>query len=89
MLKWEAEIQFCVYLCDRFILPALSREEVGALASGQVLLDERVADFVHANLAYSFVITQSGADALALERVVLWTTKPMLNATDFLMPPED
>jgi hypothetical protein len=59
--------QFCVYVCDRFVVPQLNADDMTALAAGTRLLDARTREFIHDQLGYRVVVTASGADARALE----------------------
>jgi hypothetical protein len=75
--------QFCVYVADRLVLPMLSSDEIAAISSGQRSFDSLVRTFIHANLLYRFVETESGVVAGALEmqvrRGVLRAGAPLLN----------
>jgi hypothetical protein len=42
--------QFCVYVADRFVLPALSQEDIAAIASGRHELDAFVRRYIHQQL---------------------------------------
>lgn len=59
--------QFCIYVCDGFVVPQLSTEDMTALASGVRLLDRRTREFINKHLCYRVVVTSSGAEARALE----------------------
>jgi hypothetical protein len=59
--------QFCVYVCDRFVVPQLNPDELAALANGGRFLDARTRQFIHDQLSYRVVVTASGSDARALE----------------------
>jgi hypothetical protein len=59
--------QFAIYICDRFVVPHLSRDEVEALARGERLLDARTPQYIQDHLTYRVVITASGSDARILE----------------------
>jgi len=56
--------QFNVYICDRFIVPTLTRDQQQAIAAGQLLLDRLTRDFIRENLTYRFLICQDGIEAL-------------------------
>ena len=75
--------QFNVYICDRFIVPALTRDQQQAIAAGQLLLDHMTRDFIRQNLAYRFLVCRDGTDALEIERHVragqLPAGRPYLN----------
>jgi hypothetical protein len=59
--------QFCVYVCDRFVVPQLSQDDMQALAGGARLLDSRTREFIHEHFSYRVVVTPTGADARAIE----------------------
>ena len=60
--------QFCVYVADRLVLPALSQEDITAIASGRHQMDAFVRRYIHENLKYRFVILPDGAAAYTIER---------------------
>jgi hypothetical protein len=62
--------QFCVYVCDRFVVQGLTPAQQHQLAVGSLSLDSLVRAFVHEPLAYRFVICSDGTEALKLEREV-------------------
>jgi hypothetical protein len=76
--------QFRVYVCDRLIVPTLTRSQQQELAVGDLSLDTVTRDFIRANLAYRFVTTPDSEAAFALERSVqrgaLEAGKPILNS---------
>jgi hypothetical protein len=59
--------QFCIYICDRFVIPRLSADDLAELAAGNRLLDGRTREFIREHLSYRVVVTDSGHDARALE----------------------
>jgi hypothetical protein len=59
--------QFSVYVFDRFLLPTLSPEDIGAAVAGTRRLDDDVRYFIQIHLSYRWVETESGADARSLE----------------------
>jgi hypothetical protein len=75
--------QFCVYVCDRFVVPALTSSQQQQLAAGGLLLDSLTRTFVRERLAYRFVVTADGAEAAkreeAVRRGVLSAGKPYLD----------
>ncbi|WP_141333109.1 hypothetical protein [Myxococcus sp. AB025B] len=75
--------KFCVYVCDRLVLPTLSPEDIQQVSSGALSLDERTQAFIHAHLGYRFVQVPDGASALSLENQVkggaLSCGPPLLN----------
>jgi hypothetical protein len=62
--------QFCVYVADRLVLPALSREDIGNIASGRHQMDAMVRRYIHENLSYRFEILADGAAAYAVETAI-------------------
>ena len=76
--------QFCVYVCDRFVLPALTREDIDRVARGELSLDSHTREFIRGRLTYRFVVTEDGRSALDLEAAVkagvLRAGKPLLNS---------
>ena len=62
--------QFCIYVADRFVLPSLSRPQVEDIAAATVKLDALTRDFIQAELRFRWCATSSGAEALALERLI-------------------
>jgi hypothetical protein len=73
---------FCVYVCDRLVLPGLHGRLAG-LADGSLSLDRETRAYVRASLGFRFVPVPDGATALALEREVrggsLRAGRPLLN----------
>ena len=74
--------QFCVYVCDRLVLPGLHGRLAG-LADGSLSLDRETRAYVRASLGFRFVPVPDGATALAREREVrggrLRAGRPLLN----------
>jgi hypothetical protein len=75
--------QFCVYICDRFVVPALTPGELNQLAQGQLRLDETIRAYIRGRLQYRFVPLRDAASAFALEKEIqagaLVVGKPYLN----------
>jgi hypothetical protein len=75
--------QFCVYVCDRFVVPHLSAQEQAQIGKGQLKLDDLTRTLIRDRYEYRFVTTPDGAEALALERELqrgaLSAGKPYLN----------
>ncbi len=59
--------QFCIYICDRFVIPRLGAADLAELAAGKRLLDGRTREFIREHLTYRVVVTGSGHEARALE----------------------
>lgn len=60
--------QFCVYVCDRFVLRCLSTEEIILIGNGALSLDSFIRTFIREHLAYRFIVTESGQEAATIER---------------------
>jgi hypothetical protein len=75
--------QFCVYVCDRFVVPMLTADQQAQIAAGQLGLDKLTRQLIHDHYTYRFVPTPDGVTALALERDIqkgaLEAGKPYLN----------
>jgi hypothetical protein len=62
--------QFCIYICDRFVLPMLSAEQIQAVGEGSLSLDSLTRDHIRNHLEYRFLVTRTGDDARRIERLV-------------------
>jgi hypothetical protein len=62
--------QFNVYICDRFVIPALSPRQQWDMGQGTLLLDQMTKDFIRAHLSYRFLVYSSVTEALAAERAL-------------------
>jgi hypothetical protein len=62
--------QFCVYVADRLVLPALSQQNIADIASGRHQMDAFVRRYIHENLCYRFVMLPDGAPAYTVEAVI-------------------
>jgi hypothetical protein len=75
--------KFNVYICDPFIVPALTRDQQQAIACGELLLDHMTRDFIRQNLGYRFLVCRDGTEAQEIERHVqagqLPAGRPYLN----------
>jgi hypothetical protein len=75
--------QFCVYVCDRLVLPSLGQVDVAKVAGGHLSLDALTREYIRDRLTYRFFVTETSADARKLEATVrvegLQGTMPMLN----------
>jgi hypothetical protein len=75
--------QFCIYICDRFVVPELTPSQQQQLAAGTLSLDRPTRAFIRERLAYRFITTADGIDARKLEEAVrrgaLSAGKPHLN----------
>jgi hypothetical protein len=59
--------QFAVYVCDRLVLPTLSREQIRQIAAGELSLDASTRVYIHENLGYRFGATKSYKEAMGIE----------------------
>ncbi len=75
--------QFCVYVADRLVLPALSQEDIADIASGRHQMDAFVRRYIHENLIYRFAMLPDGATAYEIEASIKdgkWSNgRPLLN----------
>jgi len=75
--------QFCVYVFDRLVLPALSAEEIQKAAEDLISLDAKVRDYIRTHCSYSLITTANKDDARSLEqracRGLPSIGKPLLN----------
>lgn len=62
--------QFNVYICDRFVVPALTAGQQRDIGEGKLLLDQMTKDFIRGHFSYRFAVYPNGAEALAAERDV-------------------
>ena len=59
--------QFCVYLCDRLVIPGLSGPDLEKLREGSLNLDAATRAYVRSRLAFRYVATIDDAVARAIE----------------------
>jgi hypothetical protein len=59
--------QFCIYVCDRLVLPTL-HNRISEIADGTLSLDQATRNYIRANLGFRWIATESGAEARQLER---------------------
>jgi hypothetical protein len=75
--------QFCVYVFDRLVLPALSRQQIQDAARGQLFLDGLTRQLIRQTLSYRFTLLGEAAAARATERQIqrggLASQLPLLN----------
>jgi hypothetical protein len=74
--------QFCIYVADFLVLPNLSIEDITAIHKREIRMDILVKEYVHQNLSYRYCLTEDGAQALALERLLVngaLGSPPLLN----------
>jgi hypothetical protein len=74
--------QFCIYVCDRFVLPRVL-DRILEIAAGQLSLDRLTREFIRAELGFRFIAVDDSAAALTIERTIqkgaLRAGKPLLN----------
>ena len=74
--------QFCVYVCDRLVLPTV-RDQIDDIAAGRFSLDQATRDYVRTELGFRMVQVTEGREALQVERLVqrgeLAVGRPALN----------
>ena len=75
--------QFCVYICDRLVLPRLGAAEIEQVGAGTLSLDRLTRDYVRERLSYRFIETPDAVLAHQLEAVarrgISSTGRPLLN----------
>jgi hypothetical protein len=75
--------QFCIYVCDRLVLPTLTEDDLRRVAAGEESLDGWTRRYIADHLAYRFVEVADGQTAAGLESLVragaLGVGKPLLN----------
>ena len=76
--------QFCIYVCDRFVLGTMSQEEIREVSEGSRSLDRLTREFIRSNLEYRFVTTETGGEAREMEATIrrdglLDHGRPLLN----------
>ena len=59
--------QFCIYICDRFVIPTLSAEAIRTLSTGARTLDPLTKEYIRTNLGYRYITTETGAAARRIE----------------------
>jgi hypothetical protein len=75
--------QFNVYICDRFIVPALTIGQQHDIGQGQLLLDRLTRDYIQKHLSYRFLVCRDGKEARTVENAIragqLPAGRPYLN----------
>jgi hypothetical protein len=59
--------QFCIYICDSFIVPMLAPDQLQAIGARELSLDQLTRDFIRSSLGYRAIHTSTGAEARLLE----------------------
>ncbi|MFI7114808.1 hypothetical protein ACIBK9_51445 [Nonomuraea sp. NPDC050227] len=62
--------QFNIYVCDRFVIPALTPEQQADIGLGRLSLDQLTKTYVHEHLGYRYLICRDGKEAGRVERAV-------------------
>lgn len=77
--------QFCVYVANRLVIPALTAEQLSHFGSGQLTLDRLTRQYIRERLEYEFVYVETSAEAYDLERRCrdgsVFGVKPLVNLT--------
>ena len=79
----RASDPFCIYVCDRFVVPKLDSEAIESLANGGQLLDGLTRRFVRQELSYRFITTDGSENQntnLSEVPSSVIVTKPSLNS---------
>lgn len=75
--------QFCVYICDRFVVPNLTPEQQRDVGTGALSLDLLTRELIRAELTFRFLPTTDGQSAFRIEEAIrrgaLTGTRPILN----------
>jgi hypothetical protein len=75
--------QFCVYVANRYVIPALMPSELPKFASGELTLDTLTRRYISEHFSYSFTLVDTSQEAHALEREgrrgLTFGMKPTLN----------
>ena len=59
--------QFCVYVCDRLVLPTLTTGQIKDIATGTLSLDVLTRLYIHEHMTYRFAATDSYQTAFQVE----------------------
>ncbi len=74
--------QFCIYVCDRLILPR-SHNQLAGIGAGEVSLDRLTRDFIRSELGFRYVTLGSPGAARTVEAALrkgAWASgRPVLN----------
>lgn len=75
--------QFCVYVANRPVIPALQAEQLQKFSTGELTLDRLTKDYVRTRLDCQFAVVQSSDEAFALESQCrqgeVFGVRPLLN----------
>ena len=75
--------QFCVYVADRFVLPALTQEEIISISKREIMFDHLVKKYIHIHLHFRYTTTHDGKEA---EKLELEARSGALGSLPFLNP---
>ena len=62
--------QFCVYVADRLVIRSLTREQIELISDGELSLDHLTRDYIHQNLKFRFVSTESADESRSIENEI-------------------
>jgi hypothetical protein len=60
--------QFCVYVCDRFVIPAITASEREQLKHGRYSLDQATREYIRTRLSFRYLATPDADTAILIER---------------------
>ena len=60
--------QFCVYVCDYFVVPELTPDQQKKIGHGETFLDDLTQEYIQKHFTYRFIYLPDGKTAEALER---------------------
>jgi hypothetical protein len=62
--------QFCVYVADRFVLPAFTPDDIKAISSRKVSFDALVRRYIHEHFGYRWIAVADALAARQLEKAI-------------------
>lgn len=62
--------QFCIYVCDRLIVPTLTPAQLAEVGCGELSLDTMTREYIRQRLSYAYIVTDDGAAAYEVERQI-------------------
>ena len=75
--------QFCVYVANRLVIPAIQTDQLVLFKSGKLSLDQLTKAYIHERLDFQFTVTRTGSEAYLLEEEcrsgIVFSVKPLLN----------
>jgi hypothetical protein len=63
--------QFCVYVFDRLVLPAMSDQQIRDAAAGDLAIDDLIRSYIRTRLGYRFRLFASGREARDAEMQII------------------